>query len=82
MSILPDPEACFRQGVDARAHGRRRADNPYDLKTIEHREWAAGWSATCDLDEDDDAQSTRVKPGDTDMDSEPDDAPRHRPISG
>lgn len=81
MSTLPDPEACFKQGVDARAAGRKRADNPYDLKTTEHREWAAGWAATCDLDEDDDPHSSRVTSGDTDIDSDVEARPRRRPLS-
>ena len=82
MSNLPDPETCFKQGIDARAAGRGRAENPYDLTTIEHREWAAGWAATCDLDEDDDPHSSRVKSGDLDLDEEPESRPRRRPLSG
>ena len=30
------------------------------LGTDEHESWAAGWRATCDLDEDDDPQSNRI----------------------
>lgn len=63
-------EPFFQEGMDARMSGRRLADNPYPVRTVEHREWVAGWQATCDLDEDDDPQSSRVKPGLTDNDAE------------
>lgn len=53
-------DECFQQGTDARQAGHKPADNPYDIDTDEHREWAAGWSATFDLDEDDDPASTRI----------------------
>ena len=72
-------ERCFQQGVEAREGGRKRADNPYDIETDEHREWAAGWSATFDLDEDDDATSTRIGSGMGDDAEPPDDAAARTP---
>ena len=67
MSSLPDGlDHCFKQGTDARQDGRKLADNPYDIETDEHTEWAAGWRATFDLDEDEDAASMRIRPGSTD----------------
>ncbi len=72
MHEPPNLEACFKQGTRARAKGHPLADNPYDMQTPEHSEWAAGWSATFDLDEDDDPDSTRVKLGRTDKDADPD----------
>lgn len=50
---------CFREGVDARAAGAALSDNPYGIRTEEHADWAAGWRATFDLDEDADPASTR-----------------------
>ena len=82
MDEPADLEACFKQGMQARADGLRISENPHGVRTPEHREWAAGWSATLDLDEDDDAESTRVKPGRTDKDSDPDDDPDLGRLSG
>lgn len=50
---------AFEQGVDARAQGRPQSANPYEPGTSERSEWAAGWNATFDLDEDDDPGSCR-----------------------
>ena len=50
----------FEEGVEARADGRSQLDNPYRIGTDEHREWAEGWHAVCDLDEEDDPASTRL----------------------
>lgn len=50
---------CFQQGADARAAGKALSDNPYGIRTDEHADWADGWRATFDLDEDDDPASTR-----------------------
>ena len=78
-----DLEACFKRGMAARAARRKLADNPYNVRTPQHREWAAGWAATFDLDEDDDPESTRVKPGKTDKDAEEsDDDPGTGPLNG
>jgi ribosome modulation factor len=63
MSATGRLERCFQQGVEAREGGRKPVDNPYDIETDEHREWAAGWSATLDLDEEDDPTSTRIDAG-------------------
>ena len=49
----------FGEGVDARASGKSLDDNPYCIRTDEHREWAAGWGATFDLDEENDPASSR-----------------------
>ena len=49
----------FEEGVDARAKGRKLDDNPYCIRTDEHAEWAAGWHAMFDLDEEDDPNSNR-----------------------
>jgi hypothetical protein len=49
----------FQEGVDARAKGKTLADNPYCIRTDDHIEWAAGWRATLDLDEDIDPASDR-----------------------
>ena len=51
---------CFDEGAGARAARKALNTNPYAAGTEERREWAAGWSATCDLDEDDDPLSSRV----------------------
>ena len=59
-SIPTTAKDAFREGAEARAEGLKLADNPYDLQTEQHREWTAGWSATFDLDEDRDPESTRV----------------------
>ena len=59
---------CFTQGTQAREDGEALADNPYDIETEEHREWAAGWTATLDLDEDRDPDSMRIDAGKTDGD--------------
>jgi hypothetical protein len=64
MSRVASSTECFKQGVEARDHGRKLADNPYDLRTPEHKDWAAGWSATFDLDEDSDPASDRDQPAD------------------
>ncbi len=50
---------AFQDGVTARAAGKRLSDNPHCLSTTAHREWAEGWRATLDLDEDDDMESCR-----------------------
>ena len=57
----PHTAGCdvFKQGVDARFAGKRLSDNPHCLSTDAHREWADGWGATLDLDEDDDLDSCR-----------------------
>ena len=61
---------CFDEGVDARAAKKAMNTNPYAAGTAERREWSAGWSATCDLDEEDDPFSSRiVVDGDTDEDT-------------
>ena len=52
-------ERHFKEGMKARAAGKVLDDNPYGIRTDEHEEWAAGWSATFDLDEDDDPASDR-----------------------
>ena len=49
----------FQQGVEARAAGRTLGDNPYCIRTEDYAEWAAGWRATFDLDEDNDFTSDR-----------------------
>ena len=54
----------FNQGVDARAQGKRPGDNPYCPGTAERAEWAKGWSAILDLDEDRDPGSLRVRDDD------------------
>ena len=51
--------AQFEEGADARARGKVLADNPYCIQTTEHAEWAAGWRAVFDLDEEDDPASDR-----------------------
>ena len=58
---------AFEEGADARARGQALADNPFCLNSEEHTEWAAGWRATFDLDEEDDPQSDRVKTDDEDI---------------
>jgi hypothetical protein len=73
--IVPDTQ-CFEDGVQARASGLKRADNPYDIETPEHAEWAAGWAARYDLDEDSDPASDRDQPVD-DLDP-----PDTKPVSG
>ena len=75
MDEPADLEDCFKQGMQARSEGLRLSENPFGVRTPEHREWAAGWAATLDLDEDDDPESTRVKPGRTDKDATPNDDP-------
>ena len=80
MDEPTDLERCFKQGMKARAGGLRPAENPYGVQTPEHREWAAGCAATCDLDEDDDPESTRVKPGRTDKDAQPNDDVEGSPL--
>ncbi|MDX7949752.1 hypothetical protein P7D22_00995 [Lichenihabitans sp. Uapishka_5] len=80
MPAFPSLEDCFRQGTQARDEGRKLAENPYSLRTPQHREWAAGWCSTFDLDEDDDPESMRVKSGATDKDGRLDDD--EGPISG
>jgi hypothetical protein len=50
---------CFQEGANARAKGLKLADNPYSLLADGHAEWAAGWCATFDLDEEDDPASNR-----------------------
>ena len=55
-SVLEDR---FQEGTDARARGVPRSENPYGLRTAEHKEWDAGWLAIFDLDEEDDPESTR-----------------------
>jgi len=52
---------AFQQGVSARAAGKRISDNPHCLSTEAYTEWAEGWRATLDLDEDDDMDSCRDK---------------------
>lgn len=52
---------CFQDGVDARAKGQALADNPHCIRTDDYAEWAAGWRATFDLDEDDDPTSLRMR---------------------
>lgn len=52
----------FQEGVDARARGAALDDNPHCVRTDEHAEWAAGWGATFDLDEEDDPASDRDRP--------------------
>lgn len=59
--------AQFEEGADARARGKVLADNPYCIQTAEHAEWAAGWNALFDLDEDDDPASNRVHPSDVEL---------------
>ncbi|MCW6510685.1 hypothetical protein [Lichenifustis flavocetrariae] len=51
---------AFQEGTVARVEGLKLRDNPYALQTDQHLEWKAGWSATFDLDEDRDPESTRV----------------------
>jgi hypothetical protein len=50
---------AFQDGVTARSAGKRLADNPFCLSSGAHKEWAEGWRATLDLDEDDDMESCR-----------------------
>ena len=52
----------FEEGAAARAAGTPSFDNPYCVGTEGRTEWAKGWSATFDLDEDDDPASTRDRP--------------------
>ena len=52
--------ACFTAGADARAAGTPQTENPYPPACPEHTEWAAGWQATFDLDEEDDPLSNRL----------------------
>ena len=62
MSIAePELTKVFAAGVEARALGRQRTDNPYSIHSELHDEWSAGWGATCDLDEEDDPLSCRVR---------------------
>lgn len=82
MDEPADLEACFERGMKARSNGLCTSENPYAVNTPEYREWAAGWAATCDLDEDDDAESTRVKPGRTDKDAASDDDLETDPLNG
>ena len=51
----------FKEGVDARGCGRPESMNPYPAGTRERQEWLEGWSATFDLDEDDDPCSNRIR---------------------
>jgi hypothetical protein len=53
------PLDVFKEGADARAAGKRLSDNPHCVASDAHREWAEGWRATLDLDEDDDLESCR-----------------------
>ena len=55
----------FEEGVDARAAGRKLDDNPYCIRTEEHADWAAGWHATFDLDEENDPDSNRDRSAET-----------------
>lgn len=65
MSMMSDGGTrCFKEGLEARDRKETLADNPYVIGTEEHESWAAGWQATCDLDEDRDPESTRVPEGD------------------
>jgi hypothetical protein len=52
---------AFVAGTDARADGRPLADNPHAMQSRLHEEWSAGWSATLDLDEEDDPLSSRMR---------------------
>lgn len=61
---MASQEAAFAEGVAARAKGRKRAENPYALASQQHGEWDAGWTATLDLDEEADPNSTRDQPAD------------------
>ena len=82
MDEPTDLKRFFKEGMQARAERQRLAENPYDVRTPEHREWKAGWMATFDLDEDDDPESMRVKPGKTDKDTDPEDDVGSGPLSG
>lgn len=53
---------AFKQGADARSAGKRLSDNPHCLASEAYREWAEGWRATLDLDEEDDLDSWRDRP--------------------
>lgn len=76
MASQPDMlEACFKQGTEARERGMKPNDNPYDIETEEHKEWAAGWHATLDLDEDDDPVSMRIDAGEDARDDAPSEPP-------
>ena len=54
----------FQQGVEAREKGGRLADNPYCPGSAERAEWAKGWGATLDLDEEADPASDRIRDDD------------------
>ncbi len=53
----------FQEGTDAKLQGLKLDDNPYALATAEREEWKQGFLAKCDLDEEDDPASDRLKPG-------------------
>ena len=65
VSMTPERAACFQAGADARAAGLDETDNPYDPASPQGHEWHAGWSATFDLDEEDDPSSTRMQKQDS-----------------
>lgn len=56
-----DLTAIFMEGVEARAKGFPEGQNPYAAGSRQRKEWLEGWSATQDLDEDDDPCSCRIR---------------------
>ena len=69
----PGPE--FERGMEARSSGLTLADNPHGPESPAGRDWAAGFSATFDLDEEDDPLSDRLRKEDEVPDPDPFKAP-------
>ena len=46
----------FHEGLDARADGKTRHDNPYSAGSQQRREWNAGFCATVDEEDDEKLQ--------------------------
>ncbi len=51
-------DAILQAGVEARQKGKRLLDNPYRMGCEQREEWAAGWSATVEIDDEDDEPNT------------------------
>ena len=52
----------FEEGVQARLDGRSLHDNPYAAGSAKRREWAAGFCASPERDEDDPASLGLASP--------------------